>query len=187
LKRIVFASFAIVVVALACSKREPPIPACVNAVDEAGKKAEERWLSRAKGKDTPMSKEEAQVMFRCAPLYSDKSCREAHANFDDAPVDRRMQLLVGSCKAAYCPKLAAPKPAICDAKEPSLAELTASWRELDTAILKHEHGDAIQPVLDAKKRANEKVLKAAAVYYDAGAPDFFGDAGPPKDAGGDAK
>jgi len=157
----------------------------VTAIDEAGKKAEERWMSRAKGKDTPMSKEEGSVMFRCAALYSEKPCREAHANFDDAPVDRRMQLLVGSCKEAYCPKLAAPKPSICDAKTPTLAELTASWRELDTAILKHDHGAAVEPVLDAKKRANERVIKAAAVYYDAGAPDFFGDAGTPsKDAGG---
>jgi hypothetical protein len=171
-----------VLVAAACSRKPPPVPTCVAAIDAAGEKAEDRWKSRAKGKDTPLSNEEDRVMTRCAALYSEKACREANENFDNAPAELRLAQLARSCRDAYCPKLAAPKPQLCEMKDPSLTELGSGWRELDTAILKHDHGGGAAPVLDAKKRANARVMKAAEAYYDAGAPDFLG----PRDGGPDA-
>lgn len=163
----------------ACSRKPPPVPTCVAAIDEAGAKAEERWRERAKGKNTPMSNEEDRVMSRCAALYSEKSCREANENFDNGPAEMRLAVLAKTCRDAYCPKLAAPKPTLCENKDPSTGDYASGWRELDTAILKHDHGANAEPVLEAKKRANLRVMKAAEAYYDAGAPDFLG----PRDAG----
>jgi hypothetical protein len=80
----------------------------------------------------------------CAAIYEDDTCRAALLRAaGPASLDATMAAFE-TCRAAYCPKLAAPKPSACSAPDPNAAD----WGELFKAVVRHDHGARGQPVID---------------------------------------
>ncbi len=115
------------------------------------------------------------MLQKCAPLYQEGACRQAHERFTEIPVFNRIHTLTRACAEAYCPHLSAPKPRLCDAASgatESVTKTAQAWRELDEQILHHDLGPRAQPVLEARQRASARALGALQAYFDAGSPPY---------------
>lgn len=113
--------------------------ACIAAVNDA--------RSGRVGAGDGKNDRAGSVVRACAPLFGDAACRDAHERFDKgAPVDR-MWRLAETCRNAYCPRLKAPKPTLCDDGERAPLELAAAWSEFVPAVLKAEHGSRAERVI----------------------------------------
>jgi hypothetical protein len=98
---------------------------------------------RARGGPTPAGEpsDAGVVAHACAPLFRQPPCRDAHLNFDQPPMEARSATVFQACARAYCPILAAPKPAGCDRAPADGQETFIAWNELRGAILRHDIGD----------------------------------------------
>ena len=79
----------------------------------------------------------------CADVYAVAACRQAHLRAADEATDpsQRVRIYTDGCRAAYCPLLPEPRPAMCTASaELDLAALGPAWSELQRAIVFHDHG-----------------------------------------------
>jgi hypothetical protein len=84
----------------------------------------------------------AVVAAACAPLFREPACRQAQADFDAPPPERRAVAVIEACARAYCPQLPAPKPSACDHLPGADEEVLGSWVELRSAILRRDLGEA---------------------------------------------
>jgi hypothetical protein len=80
----------------------------------------------------------------CAPLYSEPACRKGWADAWAEGTDptQRIRILTTACRDAYCPKLAEPKPALCDGTELTILTIAPRWNEFNRAIITRELGEA---------------------------------------------
>src|SRR5688572_9749018 len=78
----------------------------------------------------------------CRPIYRAAACRDAFAAAEQMDPSVRAAHLVETCRAAYCPRLAAPRPGLCEQLPAAPSQRLAGWRELQLAILRHELGAA---------------------------------------------
>jgi hypothetical protein len=75
----------------------------------------------------------------CADLYREPRCRDAMLG-SHQPAEMASHIAT-ACAEAYCPRLEAPRPKLCDAGLPAgPSELMSSWRELQRRILELELG-----------------------------------------------
>lgn len=127
---------------VACKKEPTPLAAESDPI-AACAEAMQRSLDQVKQGVRPGEKavSSAEIQRTCAPVYKEASCREAVERASREPTGMTP---FTTCRDAYCPKLAAPKPAVC-AGEPS----AAGWGELFEAIIRHDHGERGQPIVDA--------------------------------------
>ena len=83
----------------------------------------------------------ARIAESCADLYSESACANAYKSWSHTPVESRAARIASACRDAYCPKLAAPKPQLCQSTElPPPSRLLESWAELNQRILALELG-----------------------------------------------
>jgi len=76
----------------------------------------------------------------CADLYREPACAEAMRN-PGADPSARASTIARACRDAYCPRLLAPRPRLCDeAALPLPSELLSQWAELQQQILALELG-----------------------------------------------
>jgi hypothetical protein len=95
----------------------------------------------------------------CAALYAERGCREAfaHAWAKDTDPSQRSRIMAEGCRDAYCPKLAAPKPAMCDEAEPNLITAQTTWPEFVRTVLVRDLGEErADRVLAAMKAASKQ-------------------------------
>lgn len=84
----------------------------------------------------------ADVLRACGSVFAAAPCREAYVRAADHPGPGGLQPVVDACTEAYCPRLRAPKPALCR-PEPIPAEArSAAWRALFRAMLVKDLGQA---------------------------------------------
>lgn len=77
----------------------------------------------------------------CADIYSAPECRGAILETTRAPLGSGFAGVIRACRAAYCPRLAEPKPELCTAQidENSLA-WSPQWQAFTRRMLAHEMG-----------------------------------------------
>jgi len=96
----------------------------------------------------------AELARACADIYSEPGCAEAWRH-PSPRLEERASAMATACRDAYCPKLPAPRPALCATKDlPPPVEMARQWRELQSRIIAHELGVApeIVEVLSSTKR-----------------------------------
>ena len=105
-----------------------PIDACIETIRTEAKSTDPQAEGRmAKG---------------CAAIYKEEICKTAHLSYDAPEPASRPGTLSQRCAAAYCEKLAAPKPRLCGSEEVPAQQLGYLWLELRIAIWKHDLGEA---------------------------------------------
>ena len=92
--------------------------------------------------DVPLGERSASLGRACADLYAEPACRDAVRESGEVPLERRAAVIAETCRDVYCPKLAEPRPALCDLDfgEARPSELPALWSELSHAALVHDMG-----------------------------------------------
>lgn len=92
--------------------------------------------------DVPVEGRSTSLGRACADLYAEPACRNAMRDSGEVPPERRAATLARTCRDVYCPKLAEPRPALCDLHfdEARARELPAMWSELSHAALVHDMG-----------------------------------------------
>jgi biopolymer transport protein ExbD len=84
----------------------------------------------------------AELARGCADIFSEPGCAAAMRN---APADPAQfaSTLARACRDAYCPRLPAPRPRLCERRElPPPTELLGQWGELHQQIMARELGIA---------------------------------------------
>lgn len=76
----------------------------------------------------------------CSGLYRHPACRAAVAGVMSLPVERRVAHVVYTCRDAYCPTLAPPRPELCGAPDPDRSEMATLWPPLQARILSEDLG-----------------------------------------------
>ncbi len=85
----------------------------------------------------------------CKALYSQPDCRDAVQEYAEWQGPRYFTQMLERCAAAYCPRLEAPLPALCDSRGEGPP---ADWVRFNERVLKYELGAntyAIGQALDA--------------------------------------
>jgi hypothetical protein len=117
---------------------------------------------RASGDEADPTAAGRSVAVACAPLYEERACREGYRRAWDEQTDpsQRIRILVDACSAAYCPKLAEPRPALCaqpSAEHGGFVALSERWQEFQGVVLVRDLGAArAEKVLAAMKEAGAK-------------------------------
>jgi hypothetical protein len=116
-----------------------PISACATVM--------RRSVDQAKGGLQPGERlvGNADIQRACAPIYKEAACRSAVERAADASTFPATTTAFTACRDAYCPKLVDPKPAACSAATVSASE----WGDLFAAIVRHDHGDRGEPILES--------------------------------------
>jgi biopolymer transport protein ExbD len=71
----------------------------------------------------------------CADIYREPACAAAMRN-PGADPSARPSTIARACRDAYCPRLAAPRPRLCDAADlPLPSQLLSQWAELQQQIM----------------------------------------------------
>jgi hypothetical protein len=124
-------AFILLVVGACGAPREPD--ASVSAAAQrlaAVERCAAAFEELAKTSAAPVS-----VLAACAGMRTRPACRSSLAAADD--FDAAVAAMLGPCRDAYCPDLAAPRPAACAGP---VGDRMAAAAELDTAILALEYG-----------------------------------------------
>ena len=82
------------------------------------------------------------VATACAPLFAEPACREGFATAwaETTSPAERTRILVEACTAAYCPKLDAPKPALCAAPAETPTARSEQWHAFQRVVLTRDLG-----------------------------------------------
>jgi hypothetical protein len=149
------------VLLLACGKKaapptpapaaKPATPAAVPTVAKAKvdafrkcREASERLESAA---PVPGSGSRAVQLARaCADIYSEPGCSAVWRNPPEK-IEELAGAIAKACRDAYCPRLPAPRPALCATRQlPPPVEMSRRWRELQARIYALELGVAPEVV-----------------------------------------
>ena len=84
---------------------------------------------------TASSPQAVDLARACADIYREPACAAAMRN-PPADPSAMAGTIARACRDAYCPRLAAPRPRLCDAAElPLPSELLSQWAELQQQIM----------------------------------------------------
>jgi biopolymer transport protein ExbD len=107
----------------------------------------------------------ADLARACADLFREPACAAAMRNPPDDPATLAATI-ANACRGAYCRRLPAPRPRLCDARElPPPSELLPQWGELNQRIMAYELGvapEALAPLFRIRKVEVPRPLPAAA-------------------------
>lgn len=88
------------------------------------------------------------VLRKCGDVFEERACRDAYHRAADSPAGG-LGPVVTACKRAYCPRLAAPRPALCGDAEIAPEQRHDAWRELFSAMLDRDVGPRNRELIDA--------------------------------------